>query len=195
MLSARLEPYRLILASHSPRRRRLLADCGLRYVLAPTYEVDEQYPPELPVREVAPFLARLKSDSYPEPLAANDILLTADTVVILNERILGKPRDRADAAAMLRSLSGNTHTVCTGVVLRSATHRRCFAVLTNVGFRALSEEEIDYYLDHFAPYDKAGAYGIQEWIGFAAVERIEGSFYNVMGLPIEQLYVELEKFI
>ncbi|MBR1994236.1 MAG: Maf family protein, partial [Alistipes sp.] len=144
---------------------------------------------------VPAYLSRLKSEAYPAPLAEGEILLTADTVVILADEVLGKPTDRDDALAILGRLSGNRHRVVTGVTLRSATRTHTFAACSEVCFRSLTPEEIAYYVDHYRPYDKAGAYGIQEWIGYVGIERIEGSFYNVMGLPIQLLYVELEKFI
>lgn len=195
LLHEKLTPYRLLLASQSPRRRELLAGSGLKYELAPRFEVEECYSATLPASEVAPYLSRLKSEGYPHPLAEGDILLTADTMVIAEGRILGKPHDRDEALAMLGLLSGRSHQVVTGVTLRSKHHTQTFKSTSTVCFRALSEEEKAYYVDHYSPYDKAGSYGIQEWIGYVAIERIEGSFYNVMGLPIQRLYVELEKFL
>ena len=195
LLHEKLAPYRLMLASQSPRRRELLAACGLPFELAPKYDCEERYPPTLPAEEVPLYLARLKSDAYPHPLAPHEILLTADTVVVSEGAVLGKPRDRDDAAALLRRLSGATHTVVSGVTLRTAERSRSFGARTDVRFRPLAGEEIAYYLDTFRPYDKAGSYGIQEWIGYAAIERIEGSFYNVMGLPVQKLYVELNEFL
>ena len=190
-----LKEYDLILASRSPRRRQLLADCGLEFSLAGDYEVVEEYPRDLPADEVAAFLSRLKSEAYPEPLGGKDILITADTVVIADGRILGKPAGRETALDMLRSLSGRSHSVITGVTLRNGSRSRTFDSRTKVFFKQLSDEEIDYYVDRYRPYDKAGAYGIQEWIGYVAIERIEGSFYNVMGLPVQKLLTELEIFI
>ena len=149
----------------------------------------------LPADEVAAFLSRLKSEAYPEPLGGKDILITADTVVIADGRILGKPAGRETALDMLRSLSGRSHSVITGVTLRNGSRSRTFDSRTKVFFKQLSDEEIDYYVDRYRPYDKAGAYGIQEWIGYVAIERIEGSFYNVMGLPVQKLLTELEIFI
>ena len=145
--------------------------------------------------QVPRYLSQLKSRAYPRPLAENEILLTADTVVILNGEVLGKPEDREDAIRMLERLSGHRHTVVTGVTLRTARRRRSFSVRSNVWFRALTREEIVYYVDNFHPLDKAGSYGIQEWIGYAAIERIDGSFFNVMGLPIQRVYTELNQFI
>ena len=195
LLHEKLQNYRLILASRSPRRRELLAGCDLHFDIAEGYEVEEVYPETLAAEKVPEFLSGLKADGYPYPLADGDILITADTVVILGDRILGKPADRAEAVEMIRSLSGQTHTVITGVVLRSADGRRSFSSHSKVRFRKLRSEEIEYYVDTYSPLDKAGAYGIQEWIGYAAVEHIEGSFYNVIGLPVQRLYVELEEFV
>jgi septum formation protein len=195
LLHDKLKPYRLILASQSPRRRQLLADAGLEFVLAPRFECEESFPDTMPAAEVAEYLSSLKSEAYPEPLGANDILLTADTVVIACNRILGKPADRAEAIEMITMLSGRDHEVVTGVTLRSAERVKSFSVVSKVRFRALLQEEIEYYVDTYRPYDKAGSYGIQEWIGCVGIEGIEGSFYNVMGLPVQRLYCELNDFI
>ncbi|MBP3482757.1 MAG: septum formation protein Maf [Alistipes sp.] len=195
LLHEKLAPYRLILASSSPRRRQLMADAGLRFETAEKYECEETYPSDTAAEDVAAYLSVLKSRAYPKPLAANEILVTADTTVVVGNEVLGKPADRGDAVAMLRRLSGCGHIVITGVTVRSAVAERTFKASTTVRFRTLSDEEIAYYVDTFRPYDKAGAYGIQEWIGYAAVEGIEGSFYNVMGLPVQRLYMELDDFI
>ncbi len=195
LLHEKLAPYRLLLASQSPRRRDLLTGCGLPYELPPKYEVEESYPASLPAEEVPAYLSRLKSEGMPRPLAEREILLTADTVVIAGGRILGKPHDREEALGMLRLLSGRAHTVITGVTLRSARKMKSFSASSEVYFRSLSEEELAYYVDNFRPYDKAGSYGIQEWIGYVGIERIEGSFYNVMGLPVQRVFVELESFL
>ena len=195
LLHDKLKPYRLILASQSPRRRQLLADAGIEFVLAPRFECEESFPDTMPAAEVAEYLSALKSEAYPEPLGANDILLTADTVVIACNRILGKPADRAEAIEMITMLSGRDHEVVTGVTLRSAECVKSFSVVSKVQFRALAQEEIEYYVDTYRPYDKAGSYGIQEWIGYVGIEGIEGSFYNVMGLPVQRLYSELNDFI
>ena len=195
LLHDKLKPYRLILASQSPRRRQLLADAGIEFVLAPRFECEESFPDTMPATEVAEYLSSLKSEVYPEPLGANDILLTADTVVIACDRILGKPADRAEAIEMITMLSGRDHEVVTGVTLRSSECVKSFSVVSKVQFRALAQEEIEYYVDTYRPYDKAGSYGIQEWIGYVGIEGIEGSFYNVMGLPVQRLYCELNDFI
>lgn len=195
LLHDTLKNYRLILASQSPRRRQLLADCGLEYELAERYEVEELFPATMDADEVPVYLSRLKSEGYPAELAERDILLTADTVVIIDNEILGKPADEAEARAMLRRLSGRAHRVTTGVTLRSRDHVESFAVQSDVYFRTLTDEEIAYYVTRYRPMDKAGSYGIQEWIGYVGIERIDGSFYNVMGLPVQRVYAALAEFI
>ena len=195
LLHKKLENYNLILASASPRRRQLLADCGIQFTLAEKFECDETFPATMPCCEVAQHISALKSNAYPNPLSEKEILLTADTVVIAENKILGKPADRAEAVEMLTLLSGRKHTVITGVTIRTATHTHSFSVESSVYFRALTSEEMDYYIDTYKPFDKAGAYGIQEWIGYVAIEGIEGSFFNVMGLPVQRLYIELDLFI
>lgn len=195
LLHEKLDNYELILGSRSPRRRELIANCGLKFTLADSYEVEELYPPTLGATDVPLFLSQLKSKAYPVALTERQILITADTVVILGDKVLGKPTDRSNAVEILSALSGQSHSVVTGVTLRGVTKSHSFSVETKVWFRALTVEEIEYYVDTFRPYDKAGAYGIQEWIGYVAIERIEGSFYNVMGLPIQQLYKNLNIFI
>lgn len=195
LLHDKLSSYRLILASQSPRRRQLLGDAGIKFELAPRFECDEVYPAELPAVEVAEYLSRLKSEAYPEPLGERDILLTADTVVVAGGEVLGKPADREDAIAIIKKLSGRKHEVVTGVTLRSADRIKSFSSRSEVYFRCLSQEEIEYYVDTYSPMDKAGAYGIQEWIGYVGIEGIEGSFYNVMGLPIQKVYCELGGFV
>ena len=195
LLYKKLNNFNLILASASPRRRQLLSDCGLQFTLAEKFECDERYPATMPCGEVAEYLSQLKSNAYPVPLQPNDILLTADTVVIAEGNILGKPADREEALAMLRMLSGCKHTVVTGVTLRTTSRTHSFSVASDVIFREITDEEIAYYVDTYKPFDKAGAYGIQEWIGYVAIEGINGSFFNVMGLPVQRLYVELDAFV
>lgn len=190
-----LANYRVLLASKSPRRRQLLADCGIEFEVVDGRDAEECYPADMPLGEVAEYLSRLKSDAYADVLSAGDVLITADTVVIASGEILGKPKDRADAVRMLRLLSDAEHLVVTGVTLRTTEQVRSFSCESKVCFRALGEQEIDYYIDTYQPYDKAGAYGIQEWIGYVAISGIEGSFYNVMGLPVQRLYVEMENFL
>ena len=195
LLQDRLKNHRLILASASPRRRELLAACDLDFVLAEKFECEESFPADLAAEEVAEYLSQLKSNAYPHALATNDILLTADTVVIADGEILGKPKDSADAERMLKMLSGATHKVVTGVTLRTAKQTISFSAESLVSFRTLEAEEISYYVEKYRPLDKAGAYGIQEWIGYIGIEGIEGSFYNVMGLPVQRLYSALKELI
>ncbi len=195
LLHEKLRDFRVILASASPRRRELLSATGIEYMLATKFECDESYPATLDALEVAPYLSALKSRSYPHTLNYNDILITADTVVVLNGRVLGKPQNEAEACSMLADLSGSKHTVVTGVTLRSAEREHTFSSRSEVRFAELSPEQIEYYVKNYRPMDKAGAYGIQEWIGYVGIEGIEGSFYNVMGLPVQRLCKELECFI
>lgn len=195
LLHEKLRPYRLLLASQSPRRRELMTGCGLPYETAPKYACEELYPESLPAEEVPAYLSQLKSDAYPAPLEPGDILLTADTVVVAGGAVLGKPADRDAAVEMLHKLSGRDHEVITGVTLRGAERMRSFSARSKVRFRRLSDEEIAYYVDNYRPMDKAGSYGIQEWIGYVGIEGIEGSFYNVMGLPVQRVYCELDAFV
>ena len=195
LLEDKLADYRLLLASRSPRRRELLDMSGLSYELCADFACEEVYPADTPAREVPLYLSRLKSRACPRALGPRDILLTADTVVVCRGKVLGKPRDRADAARMLRTLAGGVHEVVSGVTFRTKERCHSFSALSRVWIRPLREEEIAFYLDRFSPLDKAGAYGVQEWIGLAAVEKINGSFYNVMGLPVQRVYTELERFI
>ncbi|MDR2361845.1 MAG: Maf family nucleotide pyrophosphatase [Prevotellaceae bacterium] len=182
----------LILASGSPRRRQLMEGLDIPFKVELAGEVDEIIPPNISPKEAPEYLARLKSAAF-RPLISGETLITADTVVICHGQLLGKPADRADARRMLQLLSDNRHDVLTGVCLRTTAVVRTFTACTTVVFRPLSDAEIDFYLDRYRPYDKAGAYGAQEWIGFVGIERIEGSYFNVMGLPLQQLYAELKK--
>lgn len=193
VLHDRLSDRNLILASGSPRRRELMEQADLKFKVASGYSVDEIFPEDMPAHEVALYLAAKKSEAYPCDLGESDILITADTVVIVGREVIGKPKDRQEAKCMIEMLSGTMHQVVTGVVVRTATKTVAFDSVTKVWLRDVDEQEVDYYIDRYKPFDKAGAYGIQEWIGCAAIERIEGSFYNVMGLPIQRLYQELKK--
>jgi septum formation protein len=189
-----LEKYRIILASNSPRRKELLEGLGLAFEIYVIPGIDESFPAGLRPEEAPCFIARKKAEAYIPGMKANDLIITADTIVVLDGEILEKPRDREDAVRMLKKLSGRTHTVVTGVVI-SAVHRQVdFSVASEVVFAVLDDDEINYYLDTHRPYDKAGAYGIQEWIGYVGVRAIHGSFYNVMGLPVQRLYQELKSF-
>ncbi|MFI3302496.1 MAG: Maf family nucleotide pyrophosphatase [Rikenellaceae bacterium] len=186
--------YHLILASQSPRRQQLMADAGLQFDTI-KYEVEESFSTDIPAEDVPLYLAKLKSRAFPNELLDKEIVITADTVVISQGEILGKPAGESGAREMLGRLSGSEHQVTTGVCIRTATCERGFSAHTKVWFRKLSDEEIDYYVSKYSPLDKAGSYGIQEWIGYIGVERIEGSFYNVMGLPVQRLYCELRDLI
>lgn len=185
----------LILASRSSRRSQLMNEAGIPFRLADDYSVEESYPDSVLPHNVPVFLSELKSRAYLKPLENNQIVITADTVVILDGAVLGKPSTREDAIDMLLALSGRVHDVVTGITLRNSCKVSSFSAISKVVFRALTMDEIVYYVDNYAPYDKAGAYAIQEWIGYIGIEKIEGSFYNVMGLPIQTLYRELTKFI
>lgn len=195
MLGQKLGTYKIILASASPRRKQLLMEMGVNFEVSPK-NIDEIIPNNISPVAAAEYLSRLKADAFSEEeIGKNTLIITADTIVALKDEILGKPVDRKDAVKILKSLSGNLHNVITGVTLKSATKERTFSVTTEVVFKRLSEEEISYYIDNYKPYDKAGAYGIQEWIGHAAIEEIKGSYFNVMGLPTHRLYKELSLFI
>ena len=185
--------YNILLASASFRRRELLTQLGVLYSLVKPSQEEEVVPSDICVEDVSEYLACQKSNAYKD-LKDNDLLITADTTVIVDNKILGKPKDYSDAFQMLRLLSGKTHLVVTGVCLRSVDKVVSFSVKTEVTFSKLDDEEIRFYIENFKPYDKAGAYGIQEWIGKVAVEGINGSFYNVVGLPVQRLYRELKKF-
>ena len=191
----RLGSYEILLASGSPRRKELMKELGIPFRVVDTGHVDEAYPPGLKGDEIATFLAGHKSDAYTGELVPGQILLTADTVVWHRGKELGKPAGREEAIEMISRLSGDTHKVFTGVCLRSCTQRRCFHAVTDVTFSVLEPEETKTYVEKFRPFDKAGAYGIQEWIGHIAVERINGSYFNVMGLPVQRVYSELKDFV
>lgn len=185
--------YKIVLASNSPRRRELLAGLGLPFEVRVMADIDESYPADLPVGEVARYISGKKADAYRGSLADDELLITADTVVIVGDEILGKPVDEADATRMLRLISGRTHQVTTGVAMLTTTQERRFTVTTDVTFRPLTDDEIHYYISRYKPFDKAGAYGIQEWIGYVGVTSLRGSYYNVMGLPVQRIYETLQQ--
>lgn len=193
LLHETLKNHRIILASGSPRRMELLRGAGLSFTVAKNNQVDEAYPSTLPLDEVAPYLSNLKSIAYSEPLAKNDILLTADTVVICKGKVLGKPTNKAMAVAMLSQLSGGEHQVISAVTIRTTTICETITRTSTVNFARLADSEIEYYIENYNPMDKAGSYGIQEWIGYIGIESISGSFYNVMGLPVHLLYARLKE--
>ena len=183
---------KIILASNSPRRRELLAGLDLDFEVKVIKGIDESYPETLAPDKVAQYIAAKKADAYVPAIHEDDLVITADTVVIVDNDILGKPHDESEAKAMLRRISGRSHQVVTGVCLVTKDKRREFSVSTDVTFRSLSESEIDYYVSHYRPFDKAGAYGIQEWIGYVGVTGLNGSYFNVMGLPVQLIYSELQ---
>lgn len=189
-----LSSYQIILASNSPRRRELLAGLGLTFETRVIPGIDESYPEGLDGADIAVYIASAKAAAYRATLAGHELLITADTIVYTEGKVFGKPHDRDEACAMLRALSGRTHQVITGVTIQTLERTRSFAVTTDVTFAELSDEEIAYYVGHYRPFDKAGSYGIQEWIGFVGVTGIRGSYFNVMGLPVQRLYQELKTF-
>ena len=189
-----LKKYEILLASNSPRRRELLAGLDIDYRVTALPEVDESYPDTLSGEEIPLYISQKKAAAYRRFMKDNTLLITADTIVWLDGKVYGKPHDIADAKAMLQALSGKTHTVITGVTLTSLQKQLSFAVSTEVTFAAPGDDEIDYYVETYRPLDKAGAYGVQEWIGYIGVTGLKGSYYNVMGLPIQRLYTELKKF-
>ena len=194
-LLIKLTGRKLILASASPRRKQLLEGLDIPFSIEYNDNISEDYHQEMEPHNVPLHLSELKSNGFLRELDNSEILITADTLVFCNGEILGKPANKANAVEILHKLSGNMHEVITGVTLRSNTLKKSFTSTTKVYFRPLSIDEIVYYIDNYSPYDKAGAYGAQEWIGYIAIERIEGSFFNVMGLPVQRLYQELSSFI
>ena len=188
-----LKDYKIILASKSPRRRQLLDGLNIPFEVV-IHEVDEVFPDGLPMEEIPVYLAKLKAVPFAEELSHDALVITADTIVWIDGKVLGKPTDYEHAFEILRHLSGKKHVVVTGVCLTTREKQVTFSSSTDVHFKELSDQEIGYYLDNYRPYDKAGSYGVQEWIGYIAITRIEGSYFNVMGLPVQQLYEELRKF-
>ena len=189
MLREKLKEYNIILASKSPRRQQFFKDLDIDFTIQ-LKEVEEIYPPELKGTDITDFLADLKSKAFSN-LSEKDILITSDTIVWLENTALGKPKDEADAFAMLRALSGKKHEVITSISIKSKQFQKIINDITVVSFKELSDDEINYYIKNYKPYDKAGAYGIQEWIGFIAIDNLEGSYFNVVGLPVQKLYAEL----
>ncbi len=189
-----LNKYSILLASNSPRRRELLKGLGVPFTVTALPDVDESFPKTLKAEEIPVYIARKKALAYLAHMEKSTLLITADTIVWLNGKVYGKPHDEEDAKRMLRELSGKTHQVITGVCICTQDKEKTFYSLTDVSFSDLTDSEIEYYISKYKPMDKAGAYGIQEWIGFAAVKEIKGSYFNVMGLPIHRLYQELKSF-
>ena len=186
--------YKIILASNSPRRRELLAGLGLSFEVRVLPDIDESYPDTLPAADTAEYIAQKKAAVYQAVMSDDELIITADTVVIVADEVPGKPADADAARVMLRKLSGRTHQVVTGVCLTTRNQSSHFSVTTEVTFKQLTEAEIDYYISHYQPFDKAGAYGIQEWIGYIGCTGLNGSYYNVMGLPVQRIYTELQTF-
>ena len=186
-----LSKYSVILASNSPRRKELLGQLGVEFTTRVLNDIDESFPAEMPADDVAEYISKKKADAYRKLMDENELIITADTIVVSDDKILGKPKDAQDACAMLRELSGHAHKVITGVTITTKELSTSFSSVTEVNFASLTDEEIEYYVENYKPFDKAGAYGIQEWIGCVAVSGMNGSYYNVMGLPIFRLYQEL----
>jgi septum formation protein len=194
MLAEKLKGKHLILASGSPRRQQFFKGLGLEFEIR-LKEVDEVYPPKLKHFEISDYLAQLKSLPFENELNENDILITSDTIVWHNDNALGKPRDTQDAFEMLSSMSGTTHEVITSVCFKTTTFQKTVASVTKVTFKELSPKEIEYYIEHYKPFDKAGAYGIQEWIGAIGITKIEGNYNTVVGLPVDVVYRELSNLV
>ena len=190
----KITDYKVLLASNSPRREELLRGIDIDFQVKVLPDIDESYPSHLPVEEVAEFIARKKASSYIDNLEDYELLITADTVVILDNVIFGKPTNREEAKEMLCALSCKTHRVISGVCLASTKKQTSFSSISDVEFSELTNEEIAYYINRYAPYDKAGSYGIQEWIGYIGVKHLRGSYFNIMGLPIQRLYSEMKSF-
>jgi septum formation protein len=190
-----LEKYRILLGSQSPRRQYLLKELGIKFDVKLKHMAEEVYPENLQKEEIPLYLAKAKADSFDDELDEKTIVITADTIVWKDGTVLQKPRNEKESYEILKSLSGKMHQVYTGVCIRSLTRKHAFTSHTKVYFKELTDKEIWYYIDKFEPFDKAGSYGIQEWLGYIGVEKIEGSFFNVMGLPVQKVYVELMKFI
>ena len=186
--------YHIILASNSPRRKELLAGIDVNFDVRVIRDIDESYPASLPTKEIAEYISRKKATVYRQQMASDELIITADTIVVLDSEVMGKPHDEADASRMLHELSGRTHQVITGVTLTTTDRQQSFSVETDVTFKSLTDEEINYYIQHYKPYDKAGAYGIQEWIGHIGVTALKGSYFNVMGLPVQRIYEALRQF-
>lgn len=193
LLNEKLKPYKIILGSQSPRRSELLYLLGINFEVK-TQNAEEDYPSNIDAKDVPQFLAQKKAAAYINELNNNTLVITADTIVYLNGEIINKPTDRKDAINILQKLSNNRHTVYSGVCITSAHKTISFTVASDVYFKKLTLEEIEYYIDNFNPYDKAGAYGVQDWIGLVGIEKIDGSFHNIMGLPVKELYEQLMLF-
>jgi septum formation protein len=189
-----ITPYHIILASNSPRRKELLAGLDIPFDVRVIDGIDESYPDDLATHGIAQYISQKKAAAYRLSMASDELVITADTIVVLGTHVMGKPHDAAEAQAMLRELSGRTHQVITGVTLTTTDRQTSFSVITDVTFKAFTDDEINYYVSNYRPFDKAGAYGIQEWIGHIGVTALNGSYFNVMGLPVQRIYEALKTF-
>jgi septum formation protein len=189
-----ITPYHIILASNSPRRKELLSGLDIPFDVRVIDGIDESYSDDLPTPSIAQYISQKKAAAYRLSIASDELVITADTIVVLGAHVMGKPHDAAEAHAMLRELSGRTHQVITGVTLTTIDRQTSFSVITDVTFKAFTDDEIDYYVSNYRPFDKAGAYGIQEWIGHIGVTALNGSYFNVMGLPVQRIYEALKTF-
>lgn len=192
MILENLKKYQITLASNSPRRKELLSGLNLGYKVKILPDIDETYPDTLKGEDIPLYIAHKKAEAYKSIMSKNELIITADTIVYTDGEVLGKPKDEADARRMLHALSGRSHQVITGVCITTSGFQRSFASVTEVTFDTLTDEEVDFYISTYSPMDKAGAYGIQEWIGFIGVSKLNGSYFNVMGLPVQRLYRELK---
>lgn len=187
-----LKQYKIVLCSNSPRRKELLKGLGLNFQTRIIDGVDESYDKSLPGEDIAKMISEKKAESYKATMSSDELIITADTIVYVDGEVLGKPQNKIDAARMLKMISGKCHDVITGVCLLTSNKRISFSVKTKVSFAQITDDEISFYIENYKPYDKAGAYGIQEWIGYIGVDSIQGSYFNVMGLPVQRLYSELK---
>lgn len=189
-----LNKYEIVLASNSPRRKELLQRMGVNFKVRTLFGIDESYPDSLRGEDIVCYISRNKAKAYQSSMAPNELLITADTIVYVDGEVMGKPKNAEQAKEMLHKLSGKTHQVITGVTIGTAKRTENFGVTSQVKFTSITDEEINFYVDNYLPFDKAGAYGIQEWIGIVAVEEIKGSYFNVVGLPVQRLYQKLKTF-
>ena len=187
-----LKQYKIVLCSNSPRRKELLKGLGLNFQTRIIDGIDESYDKSLPGEDIAKMISEKKAESYKATMSSDELIITADTIVYVDGEVLGKPQNKIDAARMLKMISGKCHDVITGVCLLTSNKRISFSVKTKVSFAQITDDEISFYIENYKPYDKAGAYGIQEWIGYVGVSKIQGSYFNVMGLPVQRLYTELK---
>lgn len=192
IISPNLKQYKIVLCSNSPRRKELLKGLGLNFQTRIIDGIDESYDKSLPGEDIAKMISEKKAESYKATMSSDELIITADTIVYVDGEVLGKPQNKIDAARMLKMISGKCHDVITGVCLLTSNKRISFSVKTKVSFAQITDDEISFYIENYKPYDKAGAYGIQEWIGYIGVDSIQGSYFNVMGLPVQRLYSELK---